>query len=118
MSEHEIARVTDVDPGSPAIVDVNGRTIGVFAVDNGYVGLPNRCPHQGAPLCEGPVSGAFGADRDNDFELTWELEGKVVACPWHDLQFNVLTGECIALEEYDLPTYAVTERDGRLFVEL
>ena len=118
MSEYEIADVADVEPGSPVTVEVDGRRIGVFAVDDGYVALPNYCPHQGAPLCEGSVSGAFGADRDNDFELTWELDDEVVACPWHDLQFNVRTGECLALEEYDLPSYTVIERDGRLFVDL
>ena len=36
---------------------MNGRPIAVFNIKGEFFGLLNRCPHQGAALCEGPLIG-------------------------------------------------------------
>ena len=48
-------------PGERKLVEIGGRSIGVFNVDGEYYALRNRCPHQGGPLCDGlPVRAAAG----------------------------------------------------------
>ena len=48
-------RVAELPPGSRSIVEVDGRSIGVFNVGGAFYALRNSCPHQGAPLCEGSI---------------------------------------------------------------
>ena len=37
--------------GERRLVELAGRTIGVFRLDGGFFALADRCPHRGAPLC-------------------------------------------------------------------
>ena len=53
MARHVVARVDEIPPGERKIVEVAGRSIGVFNVGGEFFALRNRCPHQGGPLCEG-----------------------------------------------------------------
>ena len=48
-----VGSVEEIPPGSRRIVDVEGRSIGVFNVGGEFLAIRNRCPHQGGPLCEG-----------------------------------------------------------------
>ena len=48
---------SELPPGERRIVEVEGRSIGVFNVGGTYYALRNACPHQGAPLCRGSVQG-------------------------------------------------------------
>ena len=54
-----VGRADDIPPGSRKIVRIAGRSIGVFNVDGAFYAIRNRCPHQGAPLCEGKLWGAL-----------------------------------------------------------
>jgi nitrite reductase/ring-hydroxylating ferredoxin subunit len=48
--------------------------------------LPNICPHQTGPLCEGRIAtGTLQADADSDWKPRWVMEDEVIACPWHGL---------------------------------
>ena len=55
--KYVVATVDEIPPGSRKIVDVDGRSIGVFNVGGEYFALLNRCPHQGGPLCHGNTHG-------------------------------------------------------------
>ncbi|MCY3901440.1 MAG: Rieske 2Fe-2S domain-containing protein [Caldilineaceae bacterium] len=52
-----ICRVSDLPPGERKIVEVRGRLIGVFNVHGKYYVIRSLCPHQGAPLCRGTITG-------------------------------------------------------------
>ena len=52
-----VGTIDEIPPGQRKIVDVAGRTIGVFNVGGDYFALLNRCPHQGGPLCSGRPRG-------------------------------------------------------------
>lgn len=58
MERYVVGRVSEVPPGARKIVEVAGRSIGVFNVNGQYFALRNRCPHQAAPLCLGAVKGS------------------------------------------------------------
>ena len=55
MALHIIGQVSELPPGERKIVEVEGRSIGVFNVHGTFYSLRNSCPHQGGPLCLGSI---------------------------------------------------------------
>lgn len=115
MTTIEVIEEQELSPGERVIIDVNSREIGVFNIDGEYYALPNRCPHQGGPLCEGPVADALTVDRETRPE--WSMDGEVVYCPWHQLGYHIPTGESLGFSQ-DLPSYDVYVDDGHILLEL
>jgi nitrite reductase/ring-hydroxylating ferredoxin subunit len=90
MASHVVARAEDIPPGSRRIVEIAGRSIGVFNVDGTFHALRNRCPHQGGPLCEGQVLAAISSPGPGRYD---RRPGEaVVRCPWHAWEFDLRTG--------------------------
>jgi 3-phenylpropionate/trans-cinnamate dioxygenase ferredoxin subunit len=83
--------VGDVPEGGRLIVDVDGRSIGVFRVDGRYYALLNRCPHLGAELCRGEVLGLLESDAPGRYRH--DPNRKLLACPWHGWEFDLATGQ-------------------------
>lgn len=71
----KVGHVEDVPPGTSKIVTVSNRTIALFNVEGKFFAIHNSCPHEGGPLIEG------------------RLKGFVIACPWHDLAFDIRNGQ-------------------------
>ena len=114
--EHPIGRAADLPDGQHRIVRVANREIGVFNIGGRFHALPNLCPHQRGPLCEGSVSGTLDYGPHTDWQLAWIWEGEVVTCPWHSLEFHIPTGQCVAFAEIRLRTYEVRVAEGELRV--
>lgn len=91
MAEHVVGTVNEIPPGGRKIVEVAGRSIGVFNIRGEFFALRNRCPHQGGPLCQGPLSGLARAQTPD--ELTYVRRGEILRCPWHQWEFDVKTGQ-------------------------
>jgi 3-phenylpropionate/trans-cinnamate dioxygenase ferredoxin subunit len=91
VSRHVVATVDEIPPGGRKIVEVAGRSIGVFNLDGEYFALRNRCPHQGGELCLGPVSGFVTSSGPGDYHV--ERPGEFVRCPWHGWEFDIRTGQ-------------------------
>ena len=89
--KYVVASVDEIPPGERKIVDVAGRSIGVFNIDGEYFALRNRCPHQGGALCEGKLWGVLKADVPGVFEYSPRKE--ILTCPWHGWEFHVRTGQ-------------------------
>ena len=89
--KYVVAAADEIPPGGRKIVDVAGRSIGVFNVDGEYFALRNRCPHQGGALCEGKLWGVLKADKPGAFEYSPTRE--ILTCPWHGWEFHVRTGQ-------------------------
>jgi nitrite reductase (NADH) small subunit len=118
-TEHVVGKACDVPPGSHRVVKIGRREIGVFNIDGVYYGLPNLCPHQTGPLCEGTgATGTLVSRAHNDWRFEWVYEGEIVACPWHGLEYHVPTGRCLAFPEIQLRRYDVVDDDGELKVRL
>ena len=60
--------------------------------------MDDHCPHAGGSLSAGAV-----------------VEGCVL-CPWHAWPFDVKTGICPDAESYQVKTYEVQVREGRVWV--
>jgi len=91
VSKHIVATVDEIPPGGRKIVDVAGRSIGVFNLDGEYYALRNRCPHQGGELCRGPVSGFVTSSGPGDYQV--ERPGEFLRCPWHGWEFDIRSGQ-------------------------
>ena len=60
MAKHVVATVDEIPPGERKIVELEGRSLGIFNIDGDFYAVRNICPHQGAPLCEGRLTGLLG----------------------------------------------------------
>ena len=89
--KYVVASVDEIPPGARKIVDVGGRSIGVFNLGGEFFALRNRCPHQGGPLCEGRTWGLIEADRPGAFRFS--REGEIITCGWHGWEFDIRTGQ-------------------------
>jgi 3-phenylpropionate/trans-cinnamate dioxygenase ferredoxin subunit len=91
MTRHVIAAVDELPPGTRKCLELEGRPIAVFNIKGEFFGLSNRCPHQGAALCEGPLIGL--AQSNNPGEIEYTRQGEIIRCPWHGWEFDVRTGQ-------------------------
>ncbi len=86
-----VGKAEEIPPGSRKIVRVAGRSIGVFNVAGEFYAIRNRCPHQGAPLCEGKLWGALKSDVPGSFQ--YNATKDIIACIQHGWEFSVRTGQ-------------------------
>jgi nitrite reductase/ring-hydroxylating ferredoxin subunit len=99
----------DFPPGTHRVVEVDGREVGIFNIGGRLYGLANRCAHQGGPLCAGKlVTGTLVSRAETGWTREWALEGEVIACPWHGLEYHVPTGRCLADPRISIRRYDVT----------
>src|ERR671927_2002486 len=126
MPKHVVAMVDEIPPGQRKIVEIEGRSIGIFNIAGTYYALRNRCPHQGAPLCLGTVTGTTLPSRPGEY--IWGRDGEILRCPWHGWEFDITNGKSIfnphrmRVRTYEvtvepdedpaIETYPVTVEDG------
>jgi 3-phenylpropionate/trans-cinnamate dioxygenase ferredoxin subunit len=94
---HPVCPAAELPPGRRRIVTIDGKSIGVFNVGGRFFALRNRCPHRGAPLCEGQVVDLVTAKAP----YVWENErfGEILRCPWHSWEFDLTTGRSVCYPE-------------------
>ena len=113
MERYVICKATDMQPGERKIVQVGGRSIGVFNANGTYYALRNSCPHQGAPLCTGRVTGTTLPSQPGQYR--YGREGEILACPWHGWEFDVTTGKSLfdpkkcLVKMYDVAVEAIQD---------
>ncbi|MBB3125540.1 3-phenylpropionate/trans-cinnamate dioxygenase ferredoxin subunit [Paenibacillus rhizosphaerae] len=93
MGRHVIGAAADLPPGKNKIVTVEGRSVGVFNVNGSYYALKNACPHQGAPLCMGRVTGMTLPSEPGQY--LYGRDGEILRCPWHGWEFDITNGKSI-----------------------
>jgi 3-phenylpropionate/trans-cinnamate dioxygenase ferredoxin subunit len=88
---HVVARAADLADGERLIVEVGGRSIGIFNLGGEFFGLLNRCPHAGAEMCRGQIGGTVSARVPGSYE--YDGARKLIMCPWHGWEFDIRTGQ-------------------------
>jgi nitrite reductase/ring-hydroxylating ferredoxin subunit len=109
-----VASVGEIAPGGRKIMDVDGRSIGIFNVQGTLVAALNVCPHQLAPVCRGRLGGTTLPSPAGEFR--WGRDGEILACPWHGWEFDLLTGKALADDKKRLRLYPVTVEGDTVFV--
>ena len=112
MARVAVCRADELAPGHHRTVTVDGRSIGVFNVAGVLYAIRNVCPHQGADLCRGTLSGTMVPS--SPYEYRYDLEGRVLRCPWHGWEFDLATGEKLfdPASQARVKTYGVAVEDG------
>jgi 3-phenylpropionate/trans-cinnamate dioxygenase ferredoxin subunit len=119
MGTHVICSADELEKGHVRIVEVENRSIGVFNVGREFYALSNQCPHRGAPLCEGRITGLKTSPEPGT--ITLEREGEILKCPWHGWEFDITTGKSVVdPEKIRTMTYDVTVEppDSDLFADM
>jgi nitrite reductase (NADH) small subunit len=95
------------------MVSVAGRPVGVISVGKEFYAVADRCPHMGASMCAGSLSGTFLPSAPH--ELVYGMDQRVLRCPWHGWEFDLESGRSL-LEprRFGLKTYRVSEVDGQV----
>lgn len=107
MKPHVICKTSELPPGARRIVDVAGKSVGIFNIGGEFFALRNVCPHQFAPLCQGKVTGY--CEHSAVAEFRWARDGEIIRCPWHAWEFDIKTGRSIFNpHKVRTGTYAVT----------
>lgn len=93
MGKHVIGKVSELPPGQRKLVELEGRSIGVFNVHGEFYALRSQCPHQGAPLCKGSVKGMLLPSEPGQY--LFARDGEILRCPWHGWEFDLKTGQSV-----------------------
>jgi len=112
-----VGNTEEIPSGERKIIDVSGRSIGVFNVDGHYYAVRDLCPHHGAPLCRGRVVGTVLASEPTEY--VYDSQRKVLRCPWHGFEFDLETG----LSPCDprnlrVKVYKVTIQDDEIVIDV
>lgn len=113
---HVLCATSEIAPGGRRVVEVAGRSIGVFNVGGRFYALLNRCPHRGGALCEGPVGGTVLPTADRVHE--YGREGEILRCAWHGWEFDVTTGRALVDPTLRARTFPVAVHDGQVVVSV
>jgi nitrite reductase/ring-hydroxylating ferredoxin subunit len=100
MALIRIGPVEDFPVGKGVCVDVDGRKVAVFNATGQYYAVDDTCPHRGASLSQGALSGTS------------------VHCPWHGAEVDVRTGACGPPAPAPVAVYDVSCDGQDLFLEL
>lgn len=87
-----MCRADEVPPGRRKIVDFRGSEVGIFNLGGRFYAARNHCPHRGAPVCLGRAGGTLGESAPHEYVY---VDRPILACPWHQWEFDLATGECL-----------------------
>jgi nitrite reductase (NADH) small subunit len=110
----EVCAAAELAPGERRIVEVAGRSIGVFNVGGRYYALHDGCPHRGGALCAGRITGTVLPTTERSF--AYGREGEILRCSRHGWEFEIATGRALADPRVRARTYPVSVEAGRLVV--
>lgn len=116
MAVYYVAETCEIPDGKSKIIELDGRSIGIFRVGGEYYALHNRCPHEGAELCKGTVCGTTLPSGVYDYRFG--REGEIVRCPWHGWEFDIKTGKSLFSDKVRTRSYTVQVKDGRIGIVL
>jgi nitrite reductase (NADH) small subunit len=109
-----VGTVQDLPPGSMRLVDVGRFGVGVYNVNGAFHALNNYCPHMGAPICRGGITGLASGDAPG--RRQWVREGEIVRCPWHGWKFGITDGETVTRPVRRVKKYPVKVVDGQVIL--
>ena len=93
----EAARVDQIPPGTGTMIKVADKEIAVFNVDGNFYAIGDSCPHAGASLGSG------------------KLSGRIVTCRAHGLRYDVTTGH-VTTGGFGVVSYPAKIVDGKILI--
>jgi len=119
MPEKFVAKLADFKDGARRIVFVGDNEIGVLRHDGAFYAYSNFCLHQGGPACEGltiaRVEERLRPDKTS-MGLYFSESDMNFVCPWHGMEYDIRTGECVADRRLKLKKYQVVQKGDEVYV--
>jgi nitrite reductase/ring-hydroxylating ferredoxin subunit len=119
MAEQFVGKLSEFKDGDRRIVFMGEREIGVFRHEWQFYAYNNVCLHQGGPACEGhtiaKVEERLMPDKTSRGLYFSETEMHFV-CPWHGMEYDLKTGECVSDRKQKLRKYNVVQKGDDVFV--
>lgn len=114
---YHLGSLEQFELGKIHAVKVGGRDVGIIRTPDAIVAIGGRCPHQGAPLCAGRLTGTMLASDPDEY--VYGEDGLVIRCPWHGFEFHITDGQSVAHAfRGRIPIYTVEVRDGEVYCDL
>lgn len=111
MAKEVVARVDEIAPGNNKTFTVRGREIVVFNVKGEFHAFLNKCPHEGARLCDGILVSLVESSQPGEYSMS--RKGEFLRCPWHGWEFDLRTGQSwCAPERYNALQYPTSVAAG------
>jgi nitrite reductase/ring-hydroxylating ferredoxin subunit len=119
MAEKFVAKLSEFNDGDRRIVFVGDNEIGVFRHAGQFYAYSNFCLHQGGPACEGltiaKVEERIMPDKTSRGLYFSDTEMHFV-CPWHGMEYDMKTGECVSDRRMKLRKYQVVQKGDEVYV--
>jgi nitrite reductase/ring-hydroxylating ferredoxin subunit len=119
MAEKFVAKASEMTDGDRRIVFVGDNEIGVFRHEGQFYAYSNFCLHQGGPACEGltiaKVEERLRPDKTSQGLYFSDTEMHFV-CPWHGMEYDMKTGECVSDRKMKLKKYQVLQKGDEVYV--
>ena len=113
MAEQFVGKTAEFKDGDRRIVFAGDNEIGVFKHEGQFYAYSNVCLHQGGPACEGltiaKVEERLRSDKTSQGLYFSETQMNFV-CPWHGMEYDMKTGECISDRKMKLRKYKIVEK--------
>jgi nitrite reductase/ring-hydroxylating ferredoxin subunit len=90
MVRHVVAGASEFPPGARKRCLIDGKPVLVLNIKGELFALSDTCPHRGASLCGGVLTGHVRATVPGEY--IYSRAGEILRCPWHAWEFDVRTG--------------------------
>jgi nitrite reductase/ring-hydroxylating ferredoxin subunit len=119
MAEKLVGKISEFKDGDRRIVFVGDHEIGVFRENGTFYAYSKYCLHQGGPACEGltiaKVEERIMPDKTSRGLYFSETELHFV-CPWHGMEYDMKTGECVSDRKMKLRRYKILQKGDDIYV--
>jgi 3-phenylpropionate/trans-cinnamate dioxygenase ferredoxin subunit len=117
MEDFLIGPVAEFPEGSKQILELGGRSVGIYHTKGEFYAVHNVCPHALAPICVSDLTDTRMPSAPGEFVAG--MENLVLRCPWHAWEFDVRTGEALfGTDRRRLLTFPIRVEDGQIIVSL
>lgn len=107
----------EIGVGEKRIVEAEGFSIGIYNIKGEFFAIKNVCPHAGAPLCQGRIQTTHRPSEVGEYDPAFE--GRILRCPWHGWEFDIVTGKGLYDAKSRVATYPVrVDEEGILTLTL
>lgn len=118
--EVAVAEVASLKARGRIVVEIEGIEVGLYHHAGEFRAWRNLCPHQGGPACQGKFLPRTIQVEEADHRAAPGLasEDRVIVCPWHGYEYDVLTGRHVTNERVHLIAVPLRVEDGRILVTI